>query len=229
VAARLAQRDQEDVHSKRKLRGRREGTVLDPCRLALDFTLAAGSGPGTPCPLACSLLACSALSVACWHLLAVHCTARSIVRSVCFEWSNNPPPGAEGSGAGSRTDIKLEASDLRLTLSPDVLELGSLLAASALEPLMQVWPAVWLLYPCFTAASAVHPSPWGGENWGDASHCLLACLAYQLACFLPYFRCCSPSQTSRWPPATSLSGCGASTPQPFWPSRRAVSWQSAWR
>ena len=65
----------------------------------------------------------------------MRCTARSIVRSVCFEWSNNPPPGAEGSGAGSRTDIKLEASDLRLTLSPDVLELGSLLAASALEPL----------------------------------------------------------------------------------------------
>ena len=34
--------------------------------------------------------------------------------------------------------MKLDASDLRLTLSPDVLELGSLLAAGALEPLMQV-------------------------------------------------------------------------------------------
>jgi len=31
----------------------------------------------------------------------------------------------------------MDASDLRLTLSPDVLELGGLLAASALEPLMQ--------------------------------------------------------------------------------------------
>jgi hypothetical protein len=57
VAARLAQRDQEDVHIKRKLRGRREGTVLDPCRLALDFTLAAGSGPGTLLPLMFSGLA----------------------------------------------------------------------------------------------------------------------------------------------------------------------------
>ena len=35
--------------------------------------------------------------------------------------------------------MRLDASDLRLTLSPDVLELGSRLAASALEPLMQVW------------------------------------------------------------------------------------------
>ena len=51
VAARLAQRDQEDVHSKRKLRGRREGSVLDPCRLALDFTLAAGSGPTAALPI----------------------------------------------------------------------------------------------------------------------------------------------------------------------------------
>lgn len=40
--------------------------------------------------------------------------------------------------APSRTDVRLEASDVRLTLSPDVLELGSRLAASALEPLMQV-------------------------------------------------------------------------------------------
>lgn len=36
------------------------------------------------------------------------------------------------------TDIQLESSDLRLTLSPDVLELGGRLAASVLEPLMQV-------------------------------------------------------------------------------------------
>ena len=44
----------------------------------------------------------------------------------------------DGSAPASVTDIKLEASDLRLTLSPDVLELGTRLAASVLEPLMQV-------------------------------------------------------------------------------------------
>ena len=43
IAARLAQRGQQDVHHKRKLRGQREGTVLDPCRLALDFTLDSGA------------------------------------------------------------------------------------------------------------------------------------------------------------------------------------------
>ena len=47
-----------------------------------------------------------------------------------------PCPGATPSSA----DVRLEASDLRLTLSPDVLELGGLLAASALEPLMQPQP-----------------------------------------------------------------------------------------
>ena len=47
--------------------------------------------------------------------------------------------------------MKLDASDLRLTLSPDVLELGSLLAASALEPLMQVQPEGQSLYLCCTA------------------------------------------------------------------------------
>lgn len=47
VAARLAARDAEDVHHKSKLTGRREGGVLDPCRLALEFSLAAGGeGPG---------------------------------------------------------------------------------------------------------------------------------------------------------------------------------------
>lgn len=50
-----------------------------------------------------------------------------------------PRPNRMSVGAApSRTDVRLEASDLRLTLSPDVLELGSRLAASALEPLMQV-------------------------------------------------------------------------------------------
>ncbi len=47
VAARLAQRDQQDIAHKRKMTGRREGTVLDPCRLALEFKLAdLGSGGG---------------------------------------------------------------------------------------------------------------------------------------------------------------------------------------
>lgn len=54
----------------------------------------------------------------------------------CLRGRPSPPAAAEG--AVSRTDVRLEASDLRLTLSPDVLELGSRLAASALEPLMQV-------------------------------------------------------------------------------------------
>ena len=36
------------------------------------------------------------------------------------------------------TDVRLDASDLRLTLSPDVFELGAALASSALAPLMQV-------------------------------------------------------------------------------------------
>lgn len=40
------------------------------------------------------------------------------------------------------TDVRLEATDLRLPLSPDVLELGGLLAASALEPLMQAGAAL---------------------------------------------------------------------------------------
>jgi hypothetical protein len=35
------------MQRKRKLRGKREGDVLGPCRLALDFTLSAGgSEPG---------------------------------------------------------------------------------------------------------------------------------------------------------------------------------------
>ena len=47
VAARLAQRDQQDIAHKRKMSGRREGTVLDPCRLALEFKLAdLGTGGG---------------------------------------------------------------------------------------------------------------------------------------------------------------------------------------
>ena len=48
MAARLAQRDQQDIAHKRKMTGRREGTVLDPCRLALEFKLAdLGSSGGT--------------------------------------------------------------------------------------------------------------------------------------------------------------------------------------
>lgn len=47
----------------------------------------------------------------------------------------------DSTSAASVTDIKLEASDLHVTLSPDVLELGTRLAASALEPLMQVGAA----------------------------------------------------------------------------------------
>ena len=89
VAARLAQRDQEDVHSKRKLRGRREGTVLDPCRLALDFTLAAGSGPGTPLLLACSLLDCSALFGQHAAALSVLCTHPHCLFSV---YQSQQPP-----------------------------------------------------------------------------------------------------------------------------------------
>lgn len=46
VAARLAQREQQDVAHKRKLRGRREGAVLDPCRLGLAFSLVAAAGEG---------------------------------------------------------------------------------------------------------------------------------------------------------------------------------------
>ncbi|KAL4447306.1 hypothetical protein ABPG77_007339, partial [Micractinium sp. CCAP 211/92] len=91
VAARLAQREQQDVAHKRKLRGRREGAVLDPCRLGLAFSLVAAAGEG-----------------------------------------EDARPAS--------TDVRLEATDLRLTLSPDVLELGALLAASALEPLMQPQP-----------------------------------------------------------------------------------------
>ncbi len=41
--------------------------------------------------------------------------------------------------AGSgRTDLTLETSDLRLNISPDVLELATSLAASVAQPLMQV-------------------------------------------------------------------------------------------
>ncbi|KAI7845244.1 hypothetical protein COHA_001286 [Chlorella ohadii] len=47
---------------------------------------------------------------------------------------------SSSAAAASVTDIQLEASDLRLTLSPDVLELGGRLAASVLEPLMQPQP-----------------------------------------------------------------------------------------
>lgn len=38
---------------------------------------------------------------------------------------------------GGRTDLNLDASDLRLNLSPDVLELATSLAASVAQPLMQ--------------------------------------------------------------------------------------------
>jgi hypothetical protein len=41
------------------------------------------------------------------------------------------------SGSG-RTDLNLDSSDLRLNLSPDVLELATSLAASVAQPLMQV-------------------------------------------------------------------------------------------
>ncbi|KAL4858517.1 Vacuolar protein sorting-associated protein 13C [Chlorella vulgaris] len=90
AAARLAHRDQSGMDRKRKMRGTRESSVLDPCRLVLDFKLAAG-GTGLDATPAC-------------------------------------------------TDIKLDTSELRLTLSPDVLELGSALASSALAPLMQPKP-----------------------------------------------------------------------------------------
>lgn len=40
--------------------------------------------------------------------------------------------------AGGRTDLNLDASDLRLNLSPDVLELATSLAVSVAKPLMQV-------------------------------------------------------------------------------------------
>ena len=73
VAARLAARDQQDIGHKRKMTGRREGTVLDPCRLVLDFTLAelgaaAGEGSLACCLISgmkgCSLLACPTSRVA---------------------------------------------------------------------------------------------------------------------------------------------------------------------
>lgn len=130
VAARLAQREEVDVHQKRKLSGRREGTVLDPCRLALDFTLVAGAeagGPGAPLGSSPPL----GVRQAAWHaawLSTLPCTGPVLnaLSWLCAE------------GSASSTDVKLEASDLRLTLSPDVLELGSQLAASVLEPLRQV-------------------------------------------------------------------------------------------
>ena len=46
MAARMAQRDQQDARHKRKLRGQREASVLDPCRLKLDFKLVAAGGEG---------------------------------------------------------------------------------------------------------------------------------------------------------------------------------------
>ena len=108
IAARLAQRGQQDVHHKRKLRGQREGTVLDPCRLALDFTLDSGAGGG----------------------------------GGSAEGSTAAANGS-ASASTSRTDLRLEASDLRLTLSPDVLDLGTALASSALAPLMQASGDSW--------------------------------------------------------------------------------------
>lgn len=69
AAARLAQRDgQPDFHLKRKLQGRREGTVLDPCRLALDFVLEGGGAEGSPGAYNCTLHFVPAGSPAVWAL-----------------------------------------------------------------------------------------------------------------------------------------------------------------
>lgn len=68
------------------------------------------------------------------------CTAPCFPASLGGSLTQSQSPTLPADGAPARTDLKLDASDLRLTLSPDVLELGSALAASALAPLMQPKP-----------------------------------------------------------------------------------------
>eukprot|EP00887_Chlorella_sp_A99_P001951 scaffold18.g1951.t1 len=48
--------------------------------------------------------------------------------------------GGEAGGDGSTTDLQLESSELRLTLSPDVVQLAASLANSVLQPLLQAKP-----------------------------------------------------------------------------------------
>jgi hypothetical protein len=54
------------------------------------------------------------------------------------------------------TDVRLDASELRLTVSPDVLELGGALASSVLAPLMQVG-GCWGAGPVCPAAPPLAP------------------------------------------------------------------------
>jgi hypothetical protein len=80
----------QDLTQKRKVRGRLESVVLEPCRLGLTFKL------------------------------------------------QGPAPGQQD-GAGL-TDISLDVSDIRLSLSPDVVQMATSLAGSALQPLLQPKP-----------------------------------------------------------------------------------------
>ena len=49
--------------------------------------------------------------------------------------------------SGGSGDIQLKLSDLRMNLSPDVLELAMSLQSSVLEPLVQPAPDKWVISP----------------------------------------------------------------------------------
>lgn len=68
AAARLAHWDQSGMDRKRKMQGTRESSVLDPCRLVLDFKLASGgTGLGVPHMRHTNALPCSNFAVPFWR------------------------------------------------------------------------------------------------------------------------------------------------------------------
>lgn len=98
AAAMLHDRAAEELQEHRKVKGRTETVVLDPCRITLDFDLLSAPEEG--------------------HSSAAGAPPAQVVR----------------------TDLKLDASDLRVTLSPGALALAASLGAGALAPLAQPGP-----------------------------------------------------------------------------------------
>jgi len=65
---------------------------------------------------------------------------------------------------GDAGDIQLTLSDLRMNLSPDVLELALSVQSSVLEPLVQPAPDRYTHPPTWTPSHRVHIA------WGGAGH-----------------------------------------------------------
>lgn len=134
--------------------------MLEPCRLGLDFTLMAGEGgagvwaglcndkrPGLDFTLMAGDGGAGAGGG--WgHNNSNVMTSGQVCQPSFHVTQCNVLCAPAGAGGGSgRTDLVLDASALRLNLSPDVLELATGLASSVVQPLMQVHQKRYHLVP----------------------------------------------------------------------------------